>query len=89
MDETRIPTLFRRHNDGTVTDIFEDECVWVRDDEAGTVQIRDLRDPEMFVNAPNTFEGLREYFQENLEEGVMFVHADGRMAQIRRRDFGL
>lgn len=83
------PTLFRRHSDGTVTDVFEDDCTWVRADEPGTVQIRDLRDPEVFVNAPNTFEGLRSYFQDNTEEGVMFVHADGRTAQIRRQDFGL
>ncbi len=85
---TLMLTLFRRHNDGTVTDVYEDEATWVRDGDVAS--IRDLRDPDLIVDAPATFEGLRAYFagQDDVD-GVLFVHADGRQAQITRRDFGL
>lgn len=85
----KVPTtLFRRHNDGTVTDVFEDEATWVRDGYATSV--RDLRDPDVVLQAPSTFEGLRAYFHEHEEcEGLLFVHADGREASITRHDFGL
>lgn len=80
--------LFRRHNDGTVTDVFEDEAVWVREGDATSV--RDLRDPDVLVDAPPTFEGLRAFFQEHEDvEGVIFVHPDGREASVTRTDFAL
>jgi hypothetical protein len=37
-DMNELMTVFRRHNDGTVTDVFEDACVWIRDDREITVQ---------------------------------------------------
>lgn len=36
-----------------------------------------------------TFTGLREYLTMNAIEGVVFHHPDGRLAKIKRRDFGL
>ncbi len=39
-------------------------------------------------NVPRTFDGLREYLGENLIEGIVFHHQDGRMCKIRRHDFG-
>jgi len=45
------------------------------------------------VDVPRTFEGLRAFFggpQGALYEGIVFHHeTDGRMAKIKRRDFGL
>ena len=34
-----------------------------------------------------TFEGLRQYLHDNVIEGVVFHHPDGRMAKIRRDDY--
>jgi len=39
--------------------------------------------------APRTFEGLKAFLEENIIEGLVWHHDDGRMAKIKRRDFGL
>lgn len=44
---------------------------------------------EKLPNAPRTFDGLREYLTGLRVEGVVWHHPDGRMAKIKRRDFGL
>jgi hypothetical protein len=36
-----------------------------------------------------TFEGLRAYLAEAPFEGLVFHHPDGRLAKIKRRDYGL
>jgi hypothetical protein len=41
------------------------------------------------LNAPRSFDGLKEWLSERNIEGVVFHHPDGRMAKIRRKDFGL
>lgn len=38
---------------------------------------------------PRTFEGLKEFFAGRDIEGIVFHHADGRMAKIKKRDFGM
>ena len=35
-----------------------------------------------------TREGLRDFLSRSLNEGIVFHHPDGRMAKIKRRDFG-
>ncbi len=54
----------------------------------------DLQAPA-YVDAPRSFEGLREFLASlessysvgNLAEGIVFHHPDGRRAKIKRRDF--
>lgn len=41
------------------------------------------------ADVPRDFEGLRAYLSEQNIEGIVFHHADGRLAKIKRRDFGL
>lgn len=36
-----------------------------------------------------SFAGLKQWLTERAVEGLVFHHADGRMAKIKRRDFGL
>lgn len=38
---------------------------------------------------PRTFDGIRSFLEGQAIEGVVFHHPDGRMAKIKRRDFGL
>jgi len=38
--------------------------------------------------APRTFDGLRDFLGEFHIEGIVFHHSDGRMAKIRRADYG-
>ena len=38
---------------------------------------------------PRTFDELRDYLSTHNIEGIVFHHADGRMAKIKKRDFGL
>lgn len=38
---------------------------------------------------PRDFEGLRAYLAGRDVEGLVFHHPDGRMAKIKKRDFGL
>lgn len=38
---------------------------------------------------PRTFDGLRAFLEQANVEGIVWHHPDGRMAKIKRRDFGL
>lgn len=40
-------------------------------------------------NVPTDFDGLREWFEYQKIEGVVWHHDEGRMVKIKRRDFGL
>lgn len=42
-----------------------------------------------FPEAPRDFDALRAWLTENVMEGLVWHHPDGRMAKIKRRDFGL
>jgi hypothetical protein len=42
-----------------------------------------------YQDAPRDFEGLRAWLSTHQIEGLVWHHADGRMAKIKRRDFGL
>lgn len=44
---------------------------------------------EQFPDAPRDFEGLKTWLAEHSIEGLVWHHRDGRMAKIKRRDFGL
>lgn len=44
---------------------------------------------EVRPDVPRTFQGLREYLMICEIEGIVWHHPDGRMAKIKRRDFGL
>ena len=49
-----------------------------------------LRHGAEVVDMPaRTFEAMREVIAAHLFEGVVFHHPDGRMAKLRRSDFGL
>lgn len=43
---------------------------------------------ETYPDAPRDFDGLKAYLAQLDAEGIVFHHPDGRMAKIRRRDFG-
>jgi hypothetical protein len=40
-------------------------------------------------DAPRTFDGLKAWLADHAIEGLVWHHPDGRMAKIKRRDFGL
>lgn len=42
-----------------------------------------------FPTAPRTFNALREWLAPRDIEGIVFHHPDGRMAKIRKADYGL
>ena len=44
---------------------------------------------EIRADAPRDFEGLRDWLNRFVIEGLVWHHPDGRMAKIKRRDFGL
>jgi hypothetical protein len=41
------------------------------------------------VDAPRTFDGLRDYLDRAHIEGVIWHHPDGRMVKIKAKDFGI
>jgi hypothetical protein len=43
----------------------------------------------VFEQAPRTFDGLRKWLEKNRTEGIVWHHPDGRMAKVKRRDFGI
>ena len=44
---------------------------------------------KQYEDAPRDFEALREWLAKLNIEGLVWHHPDGRMAKIKRRDFGL
>jgi len=46
-------------------------------------------DADQIVVSDRSFEGIRIALEENAIEGIVFHHEDGRMAKIKKRDFGL
>jgi len=46
-------------------------------------------DAEQFPDCPRDFEGLREWLRERDIEGIVFHHPEGRMAKIKKKDFGM
>lgn len=45
-------------------------------------------DAEIYDDVTRTFEGLRAFLESFDGEGLVFHHPDGRMAKIKRRDYG-
>lgn len=43
----------------------------------------------VLVDAPCTYDELKEYLFDNHIEGIVWHHPDGRKAKLKRRDFGL
>lgn len=43
----------------------------------------------LFGQPPRDFEGIKQYLADRAIEGIVWHHLDGRMAKIKRRDFGL
>ena len=43
----------------------------------------------LHVNVERSFDGIKEWLKDHYQEGIVFHHEDGRMAKIRRKDFGL
>lgn len=41
------------------------------------------------VDAPRTFDELKEWFKNQNIEGIVWHHEDGRMVKIKAKDFGL
>ena len=46
-------------------------------------------DAEVFPDVPRQYHALAEWFKNKDIEGIVFHHLDGRMAKIKKRDFGL
>jgi len=45
-------------------------------------------DAKVFEGVPRTFEGISDFLADKDIEGIVFHHPDGRMAKIKKRDFG-
>jgi hypothetical protein len=45
-------------------------------------------DAEQYVDAPRSFDGIRNFLFSMDVEGLVFHHPDGRMAKIKKRDYG-
>lgn len=43
---------------------------------------------ESLTGVPRDFDGMRGYLRTHNIEGIVFHHDDGRMAKIKKRDFG-
>jgi hypothetical protein len=43
---------------------------------------------EEVLNFPRDFEGMKKWLEESNLEGVVFHHPGGRMAKVKRKDFG-
>ena len=44
---------------------------------------------EVYDGVERTFTGIRDFLADKPIEGIVFHHPDGRMAKIKKRDFGL
>jgi len=46
-------------------------------------------DADIFIDVPRNYDGIKEWLADKDIEGLVFHHEDGRMAKIKKRDFGL
>ncbi|BBM88058.1 hypothetical protein [Candidatus Uabimicrobium amorphum] len=46
-------------------------------------------DAEKYDDVPRSFSGISQWLEDKDVEGLVFHHPDGRMAKIKKRDFGL
>jgi len=46
-------------------------------------------DTLIYADIPTTYDGMKLWFSDKDIEGIVFHHPDGRMAKIRKADFGL
>ena len=44
---------------------------------------------EILADVPRTFDAIRDYFDKQDIEGIVWHHPDGRMVKIKAKDFGL
>lgn len=44
---------------------------------------------DVIDDCPRTFDGIRDYLAGACIEGIVWHHADGRMAKIKKADFGI
>jgi len=44
---------------------------------------------EIYSDCPRTYVEIYEFLKQKNIEGIVFHHPDGRMAKIKKRDFGL
>jgi uncharacterized protein DUF5565 len=51
--------------------------------------LKNHREACVYPLAPRDFEGIKTFLTEKVIEGLVWHHPDGRMAKIKRRDFGL
>jgi len=54
-----------------------------------THQLVGHRGAEILTLPERSFDGIREFLSDRDIEGIVFHHPDGRMAKIKKRDFGL
>lgn len=48
-----------------------------------------IRHGSEILEAPRTFDELKEWFKDQDIEGIVWHHPDGRMVKIKKKDFGL
>lgn len=48
-----------------------------------------LHGSTILPDCERTYDGIRQFLEEHRIEGIVWHHPDGRMAKIKRRDFGL
>lgn len=58
-------------------------------DQRGKHELQAHATAHVYYDAPREFEALKVWLTENNIEGLVWHNADGRMAKIKRRDFGL
>lgn len=51
--------------------------------------LRQHADAWQYPDCPRTFSALREWLADKDIEGIVFHHEDGRMAKVKKKDFGL
>jgi Family of unknown function (DUF5565) len=88
-DKWHNATFLREYAEGTYeligTHIQGDPEKW------GKEELISHHDPMLIFDPqpPRTFSGLKAWLMDRDIEGIVFHHPDGRMAKIKKRDFGL
>lgn len=88
-DATHMEALsnLREHIDGTYE--LVGPKVQRNPEKTGRHILLKHSDAEIFKDVPLCFKGIKEWLSDKDIEGIVFHHPDGRMAKIKKRDFGL
>lgn len=81
-----ITTIFKRGDNGIVINEQNADAAWVFQGEGKAF---DIESEKQEIDIPRDFQSFAHFFGSNATKGIVFMHGNGKKAQITAQDFGV